>query len=259
MKNLKFLVPVLFFISCQKQSQEDIIPTAHSVTKPEECIVDTNQLRSNFMVVGRGKPIKYPTTTPTPTPTGTGYSCIYLDFNGQTVNSQFWNNGSTLQCAPSGLTAEQIATVVNKVSTAYSSYRVTVTADESVYLNANQNMRIRVIVTPTSAWSTGVSGITYKGSFSWGDETPSFVFSDRLFYGAGYIGEIASHEAGHSLGLSHQTEWDTNCQLVSSYRMGVIMGNSLYVPQGAWTYGTSLTCTTYQDDNAVLSNKLGVK
>jgi hypothetical protein len=115
------------------------------------------------------------------------------------------------------------------------------------------------VVTPTSSWRPGVSGISYTGSFSWGDDTPCFVFSDRLYNVSSYIGEIASHEAGHSLGLNHQTEWDANCQLISSYRMGVVMGNSLYVSQGAWTYGPTIACNIFQNDDQVLTNKLGLR
>lgn len=257
-------MPVLFVLSCQKQTRQYLSPL-HSVSKPALCLLDTAALRSNMETsklpdaYGRRKPAPTPTPTPTPIPTGSGYSCIFLDFDGQTVNSPYWNGGSTLQCDPAGLSATQIAAVVSKVTAAYSRYNVTVTDNESVYLSANPYMRIRVIVTPTSSWWGGVSGITYSNSFTWGDETPSFVFSDRLFFVEGYIGEIASHEAGHSLGLNHQTDYDAYCQLISSYRLGVIMGNSLYVPDGTWTYGTSLSCTTYQDDNQVLTNKLGLR
>jgi hypothetical protein len=41
--------------------------------------------------------------------------------------------------------------------------------------------------------------------------------------------------------------------------MGVIMGNSLYVSQGVWTYGTTLSCSIFQDDNQVLTNALGLR
>jgi hypothetical protein len=147
--------------------------------------------------------------------------------------------------------------VLNEVRALYAAYNIYITYDEAVYNAANPLKRTRVIVTPTSSWYTGASGVAYTGSFTWGDGTPAFVFSDRLYYASHYISEIVAHEAGHTLGLRHQTEYDANCVRVSSYKAGAVMGNSLSYPQGSWIYGTTLSCTTYQDDNAMLSSILG--
>jgi len=45
----------------------------------------------------------------------------------------------------------------------------------------------------------GVGGIAYIDSFNWSTDTPAFVFTT----GGKNVAEAASHEAGHSLGLSH--------------------------------------------------------
>jgi hypothetical protein len=146
---------------------------------------------------------------------------------------------------------------MNEVSALYASYNIYITYYENVYNAANPLKRTRVVVTPTSSWYAGsVSGVAYS-SFTWGDGTPAFVFSDRLYYTSHYVAEIVAHESGHTLGLRHQTSYDASCNLVSSYRNGAIMGNSLNSAQGAWIYGTTVSCTTYQDDNTVLSNLLG--
>ena len=263
MKKLRFLAPVLFVLSCTKQSTNELISTAHPVTKPAECTIDIAAVRAAIDLRAKWPDAtsirRKPAPTPTTSPTTSGYSCIYIDFDGQTVNSPYWNNGNTLQCYPSGLTIDQMAAVVTKVTAEYSLYNVTITSNESIFLAANPAMRIRVIVTPTSAWRKGVSGITYTGSFSWGDGTPCFVFSDRLYNDPSFVGEIVSHEAGHSLGLNHQSDYDLNCNLVNAYRQGVTMGSAFNVAQGVWTYGTSTSCSTYQNDNQVLTAKLGLK
>lgn len=220
------------------------------------CTYNAADLLANLNVANaRRRPV--PTPTPTPTPTSSGYSCIFIDFDGQTVRNSYWNGGASLQCAPSGLSADDMNQVLNEVRIHYAAYNVVVTYDENVYNAANPSLRMRMIVTPTSGWYTGVSGIAYTGSITWGSETPAFVFSDRLYNGAHYIAEIVAHEAGHTLGLRHQSEYNADCTLKYTYKMGVVMGNSLYVPQGEWIYGTTQSCTTFQDDNLVLRNMLG--
>ncbi|MDQ6757687.1 MAG: hypothetical protein M3004_12210, partial [Bacteroidota bacterium] len=105
---------------------------------------------------------------------------VYLDFDGEYVVSSSWNGGSPLNCAPSGMTDTQITEVFNRVAEHYRPFNINITTELSVFLAAPLSKRIRVIVTPTSGWYTGVGGISYTGSFTWGDDTPAFVFCDRL-------------------------------------------------------------------------------
>ena len=105
---------------------------------------------------------------------------IFLDFDGEDVYSPIWNRGVELKCAPAVLSSAQIQEIYNRVAEDYRPFNVNITTDESVFVAAPLNKRIRVIVTSTSAWFTGVGGIAYVGSFNWGDDTPCFVFSDRL-------------------------------------------------------------------------------
>ncbi|MEO7264106.1 MAG: hypothetical protein ABIW38_04290 [Ferruginibacter sp.] len=241
--------------SCQKQSVTETTPdSAAQLKKLEVCYTDPASLLQipvmpPELTAGRVKP---------PAPSG-NYSCIYLDFDGQTVRNSNWNGGATLQCAPAGLNSTQIEEVLNQVRYAYAPYNVVITSNETEFFNANRYMRTRIIVTPTSAWRPGVSGIAYNNSITWGDDTPGFVFSDRLYNITHHIGEIAAHESGHTLSLNHQAVFDSNCGLLESYAMGKIMGNSLYVPNGEWITGTTLTCNTFQNDALILKNKLGLR
>jgi hypothetical protein len=262
-KNLCFMAVACLFVisSCQKSADQLVentptTPEHLRATSPTVCEYDADALLRNFEVANastaKGKPIRPPQTS-----TG-GYSCIYIDFDGQTVNNSNWNGGQTLNCAPADLSADQRQQVVNEVAAIYAAYKVTVTESESVYNNANSARRIRIIVTPTSAWYGGVSGISYLGSFSWGTGTPAFVFSDRLYNGPHYIAEIVSHEVGHTLGLRHQSEYNDDCSLRLTYKMGVVMGNSMYVPQGDWITGTTTSCNTFQNDHESLTAVLGL-
>jgi len=192
-------------------------------------------------------------------------SVILLDFDGYYVNSTFWNNGIPYQCQPSGLYPDQIQTILDSVSKDYAKFNVTVTTDENVYLKASIAKRMRIVVTTSSEIYPGVAGIAYIGSMFWGDNTPCFVFSDKLSYNALRVRVATSHESGHTVGLYHQAQYDLNCNLLYTYKpcnglTGPIMGSIGASCLPLWWVGpTPNACTDIQNDDAVLSSKLGLK
>ena len=81
--------------------------------------------------------------------------------------------------------------------------------------------------------------------------------------------EAISHEAGHTLGLYHQSRWrypDTDtCKFSDEYHPGTgtlytetswapIMGVSYFRNLSLWHTGRTITCTTFQDDLAVITD-----
>jgi len=125
-----------------------------------------------------------------------------------------------------------------------------------------------MIVTPTSSWKNGVGGISYIGSFTWGDDTPGFIFTDRLGpNNEKFIAECCSHEVGHTLGLSHQSKYDNNCSLVEVYNSGdgtgetswaPIMGNSYNRNMTGWNNGpTPSGCGNLQDNLGIITSANG--
>src|SRR5205085_125843 len=90
---------------------------------------------------------------------------IYLDFDGEHVNTPVWNNGVTINCAASGLNNEQVTEIFNRVSEDYRPFNINITTDLNVFLAAPFDKRMQVIITPTSGWFTGVGGAAYLGSF----------------------------------------------------------------------------------------------
>jgi len=192
---------------------------------------------------------------------------IYLDFDGQTVQSPGWNNGQPLVCAPAAMTNAQITEVFNRVAEDYRPFNINITTDIDKFLAAPLTRRMRIIVTPTSAWRPGVGGISYVGSFTWGDDTPGFVFSDRLANNAKYVAECCTHESGHTVGLSHQSTYDNNCTLTETYSMGTgsgeiswapVMGNSYYRNMTGWNNGpTPFGCNNTQDNLSIITSQNG--
>jgi len=193
---------------------------------------------------------------------------IYLDFDGYYVNSPDWNGGVPFQCDSAGMTDAQVTEVFNRVSEDYRPFNVDITTDSNVFNAAPAMQRIREVITPTSAWYPSVGGITYVGSFTWGDETPSFVFCDLLGPNdPKMVAECCSHESGHSLGLYHQSTWDTSCNLLAVYSLGdgtgevgwaPIMGDSYYQNMTGWYNGlTPYACTLSQDNLSIITTQNG--
>ena len=193
---------------------------------------------------------------------------IFLDFDGQFVQSSSWNGGNPLDCAPSGLSDAQIAEIFNRVSEDYRPFNINITTDSTVFLAAPLTQRIRIIVTPTSSWYTGVGGVSYTGSFTWGDDTPGFVFPNRLGpNNTKMVAECCTHESGHTVGLSHQAKYSGTCTLLTVYNDGVgsgetswapVMGNSYYRNLSGWNNGpTPSGCTADQDNLSIITSRNG--
>ncbi len=197
----------------------------------------------------------------------TATSTIYLDFDGQTVQSAAWQGGQQFVCDATILTGVQITEIFNRVSEDYRPFNINITTDSAKFLAAPPANRIRVIVTPTCAWYTGVGGIAYIGSFIWGDDTPAFVFPPRIGNTVKNISEACSHESGHALGLSHQSKYDALCNLTETYSTGAgsgetgwapVMGNSYNKNMTGWNNGpTPYDCADAQDNLTIITSNNG--
>ena len=194
---------------------------------------------------------------------------IFLDFDGHYVYSTVWNGGSPINCAPSAMTDADITEVFNRTAEDFRPFDINITTDSTVFLAAPMNKRIRIIITPTSYFYAGVGGVTYIGSFTWGDDTPGFVFCDRLGPNSPkMVGEACSHESGHAVGLSHQSKYGTDCMTpIETYNSGIgsgepgwapIMGNSYYQNMSNWNNGpTPYGCTNFQDNLSIITTQNG--
>ena len=189
---------------------------------------------------------------------------IFLDFDGHTVNNTPWNTGFPIYCGASGLNTAQITEVFNRVAEDYRPFNINITTDSTKYLSAPIAKRMRVIVTITSEWYGSSGGVAFVGSFSWGDNTPCFVFSALLNYNTKNISEASAHEAGHTLGLYHQASYDINCVQTSPYNYGQGTGEIGWAPIMGVGYSKNLTlwnngpnpygCNNVQNDLSVITS-----
>ena len=190
---------------------------------------------------------------------------ILLDFDGHTVSGTMWNVSGPFTCNSSGLSDAAITEIFNRVAEDYRPFNINVTTNETKYNSAPYNKRIRVVITTSHEWyGTGAGGVAYINSFTWGTNAPCFVFSALLSYNVKYVAEAVSHEAGHTLGLRHQSSYNASCGLLSDYNWGQGTGEIGWAPiMGAgynqnmtlWNNGpNSLGCGIIQDDLSVITN-----
>lgn len=189
---------------------------------------------------------------------------IFLDFDGYTVSGTGWNYDGPIYCGGSGLNSTQITEVFNRVAEDYRPFTINITTDSTKYLAAPASQRTRVVITVTSDWYGSAGGVSFINSFTWGDNTPCFVFSQLLGYKTKNIAEAASHEAGHTLGLRHQSSYDANCVKTSDYNTGVGTGELSWAPIMGVGYSRNLTtwyngpsslgCAEFQNDLDVITN-----
>jgi len=132
---------------------------------------------------------------------------LYLDFDGATVVDPNWDE-LPIVAADSGLSVEDITRVWRRVAEDFRPFRINVTTDPARYAAARPMQRMRCIITTSSAWFGDVGGVAV--TFSWReagvetltDDMPCWAFSDQNTF-ADDIALAVSHEAGHTLGLSH--------------------------------------------------------
>jgi hypothetical protein len=146
----------------------------------------------------------------------------------------------------------------------YRPFNINVTTDSTKYFSAPPIKRMRVIVTPTYEWYGPAGGVAYLTSFNWGDDTPCFVFSVQLSYNSKYIAEATSHEAGHTLGLFHQSVYNASCVKTNEYNPGTGSGEIGWAPIMGVGYSKNLTlwnngtnsngCTEFQNDLDIITD-----
>lgn len=194
---------------------------------------------------------------------------VFLDFDGHVVEGTYWNGSGPLVCDPATLDASQITTIFNRIAEDYRPFTVNITTDSTKYWAAPAGHRMRVVFTTSSSWYGAAGGVAFINSFTWGDNTPCFVFTALLNNNTKNIAEAGSHEAGHTLGLRHQSLYDGQCNKVSEYHSGLgsgeigwapIMGVGYYRNLTLWHYGSNpYGCNDMQDDLAIiLSNGNGI-
>lgn len=258
---MKKLLPLLLiFAACNSNPKTVQVPETIKDTTVQVCDFDIKP--TEFNITERQLPpeeaAKGPQTIAVRNPSSPGAGKIpgvaLIDFDGHTVHGTSWNFYGDIVCADAGLTVQEQQIIVDTIAYRYRNFNIIVTTDTNVYNKAPAYKRTRCIITKTYEWFGMSGGVSFVGSFKWGDNTPCFVFSLLLNYNLKFIQEAATHEIGHTLGLYHQCLWNGTVK-VSEYRPGVIMGNGYYVPSPPWAVGAN-AYNRVQVDTAIIRASL---
>ena len=201
---------------------------------------------------------------------------IYLDFDGHTETDPSWtNNGAITVTTPvfdndGDLTTFsddellRIQQIWYRVAEDYAPFNVNVTTVAPATFNDFQG--IRISIGGAGAWLGAVAGgISLLDAFSDSSRSNTcFVFTDNLQDASGNGSIVptamnASHEAGHTLGLQHHSQFDANGTKIQEYnpgttRLGPIMGGAFFSERNTWNNGpANVTVNALQDDIAVMT------
>lgn len=214
---------------------------------------------------------------------------MYLDFDGEPA--QQWGSYNVPATPAMNFDADPLdfnATELNSINTiwqmvsyAYRDYKINVTTVPPPNGWGTGQRVAHVVIGGNGAWynSTAAStaevdvwdgadpeiaeasGVAYRGTLDviYGATTrSSWVFSERLANYDFWIGGVAIHEPGHTIGMQHQSTW-VNGIKTAEYADGPWMGVSFYGDASnwdRWIVGTASDGTT-QDDMAFLDSRLG--
>ncbi len=224
----------------------------------------TAVLLLSFFAVAQSGKAQFPVLNSNPSAS----AVIFLDFDGHTVDNTSWNYAGPIYCAATTLSSAGMTEVFNRVAEDYRPFQINVTTDSAKYFAAPITKRTRVILTTSWEWYGMAGGVAFVGSFTWGDDTPCFVFTSLHNNVVKNISEAAAHEAGHTLGLYHQAAYDANCVKTSDYNSGVGTGEISWAPIMGVGYSKNMTlwnsgpnpygCATVQNDLSVITTSNGI-
>lgn len=204
---------------------------------------------------------------------------LFLDFDGAPAIASWGNYSAPAQATYSQDTdlttysdAEQaqILEIWRRVSEKYSPFDIDVTTEDPGNRTAMKTLTV-VMASDNGTWLGGTyGGYANIDSFATGTgQSTVYVFPKNLGpYAPKFVGECAAHEAGHALGLRHQSTYDANGVKTADYSTGTgtgvgstapIMGSSYNTERGLWWRGTTTSATTIQDDLAVMTTRISYR
>jgi hypothetical protein len=183
----------------------------------------------------------------------------YMDFDGEYFGNTGWIGGGAIEALPSGMTDADILEAWEITSEDYRAFNLNITTDVNVFNNALPGKRIRCVITPTNTAGPGYGGIAYIGSFNWSSyEEPCWSFTSGVGTGGKNVGEVCSHEIGHTLFLGHDGRTEPNeIYYAGAGEWAPIMGVGYYENIVQFSRGEYLNANNQEDDINIIATQNG--
>ena len=200
---------------------------------------------------------------------------LYLDFNGhfEPTWGKYSNALTPVFSKDADLTTFSstelaiINEVWQRVSEDFAPFNINVTTVNPGDFSNGKALRVAIGGSWQDWYGNSAGGVGLYDSFTDVDPNVVYVFREVNFGKANNIADAASHEAGHALGLRHQSSFDANGDVIEEYRSGTdqkgpIMGNHYPSARTTWAYGQSsyldsdknVIYAGMQDDMAVIAS-----
>lgn len=193
---------------------------------------------------------------------------IYLDFDGHHSVSNSWNHNIMFPAYdtngnPNAFDQNELDAIYghwNRVAEDFSPFEVDVTTEEppaggltkNGTGDANWGMRC-VMTQATSGFGDGIGGVAFLNSYDDSIDNPCFAFNKGINNGS----MTASHEVGHTLGLSHDglngSEYHPGAGGTGPTSWGPIMGAPFGKNLVQWSDGTYTGATNTQNDVNIIT------
>lgn len=196
---------------------------------------------------------------------------IYLDFDGHITPAGTLWGGRIVSPAYdidgnaasfSGAERGAIQNIWRQVAEDFAPFDIDVTTEEPGanslgYSGPLDNVwGVRVVIGGSSSdwYKGGAGGVAFVGTFQNATELPCFVFSKNL-YGFNSIAYAASHEVGHTLGLSHDGTTAGAEYYGGHASWAPIMGAGYGSSVVQWSKGEYALANNTEDDVAVIAQE----
>lgn len=180
--------------------------------------------------------------------------CLLLDFDGHYLPAgSGWNAGNPINAAPSGMNSDEILEAWEITAEDFRAFNLNVTTNEAVFNTYPQNKRRRCVVTTTDTAYPGGAGFALVNNFSSFSDLPCWAFTSGAGTYGKYIGEILSHEFGHTLGLRHDGQ-NQYTYYSGHGNWAPIMGAGYYRNVTQWSKAEYTNGTNHQDDLAIITS-----